>query len=228
MTIIVFDLDDTLYDEITFVYSGFREVARFLASSYSLSEDILYADMLCELEQSGRGKVFDAALQKAGIHSRENVGSCLKVYRQHVPQIELFDDARRFLDRSAPNSLYIVTDGNKLVQHRKVLALGLYDYPAIKKVYISRRFGVHNEKPSPHCFHLICAEEKVSANAVVYVGDNPAKDFVGIRPLGFRTVRIMRGNHKDVEREPHYEAEYRIHTLDELEDILIEMNMDKG
>ncbi|MCQ4088797.1 HAD family hydrolase [Saccharibacillus sp. JS10] len=220
MMVIVFDLDDTLYDEITFVQSGLRAVADFLALRYDLHAHEIYSSLLYELEHNGRGKVFNNVLQQLGIYSQQNVNMCLQVYRKHNPQIKLFDDASLFLNQAPLNSVYIVTDGNKLVQHRKIQALGLYEHPAIKKVYISRRFGIHNEKPSPYCFHKICEKEDLEPEKIVYIGDNPAKDFVGIRPLGFRTIRIMRGNHKSVKSQANHEAEYQIDTLHELPNVL--------
>ena len=36
--ILVFDLDDTLYDEITFVYSGFSAVSKYLSLQFNLNE----------------------------------------------------------------------------------------------------------------------------------------------------------------------------------------------
>jgi putative hydrolase of the HAD superfamily len=56
------------------------------------------------------------------------------------------------------------------------------------------------------------------AYTYVYVGDNPAKDFVGARALGWRTIRIRRaaGEHSLVEAQPGYEADQEIADLGEL------------
>lgn len=55
---------------------------------------------------------------------------------------------------------------------------------------------------------------------MVYIGDNPYKDFVGIKPLGFRTVRVCRGQYKEIVKTEEYEAGYRIKSLEELDDVL--------
>ena len=215
MKVIVFDLDDTLYDEMTFVKSGIRAVSEFLQAELTVPAADSYHYMVDTLRQFGRGKVFDCALEHYGISTRALVNRCLQVYRTHKPHIELFDDAKRCLDRLAGYSLYIVTDGNKLVQFSKLRALGLYDDPRIKKCYITRRYGVHHEKPSPHCFYKIAEAEKAEPDEIVYIGDNPHKDFVGIKSLGFRTVRVVRGSHAMVRLGPEYEADEEIVTLDE-------------
>ncbi|GGH33098.1 HAD family hydrolase [Paenibacillus segetis] len=218
MKVIVFDLDDTLYDEITYVHSGFRAVAMFLLQEFCINPDESMRIMLSELETSGRGKVFDRLLAHNGIYSKANVGGCLRVYRRHDPQIQLYEDAIKCIEQlqEMGTSLYIVTDGNKWVQYRKLKALGLYDHPGIQKCYISRRFGTKNEKPSPYCFMQICAKERVEPTSVVYIGDNPNKDFVGIKPLGFKTVRLLRGGFADIQKPINYEADIKIDTLDEL------------
>jgi len=62
--ILVFDLDDTLYDEMTYVKSGFRSVAHFLDASFNIPEAKAYKIMMKELAQNGRGRVFNAVLDK--------------------------------------------------------------------------------------------------------------------------------------------------------------------
>lgn len=218
MKVVVFDLDDTLYDEITYVKSGFRAVAMYLKKRFDFPTGESIKSMISTLESEGRGQVFDRLLHHYEKYSKATVRECLQVYRCHKPQIQLYEDATRSLEllqeMGAP--LYIVTDGNKWVQYRKLIALGLYDHPAIKKCYISRRFGTKNEKPSPYCFMQICAKENVKPSDVVYIGDNPNKDFVGIKPLGFKTVRILRGGFAAIQKSNEFEADMTIRTLDEL------------
>ncbi|MDG0794586.1 HAD family hydrolase [Cohnella ginsengisoli] len=215
----VFDLDDTLYDEMTYVHSGFRAVSSYLADTENIDAIECETRMRASLIAYGRGQVFDDVLASYGLLTRKSVNACLSVYRGHVPEIELSPDARACLKRlyDAGKPVYIVTDGNKLVQLAKLRALGLYESPLIRRSYISRRYGLHNEKPSPYCFHKITLLEQASPADIVYIGDNPAKDFVGIKPLGFRTVRILRGSHREVLKPYAYEADFTIDTLDGLE-----------
>ena len=63
--IIVFDLDDTLYEEITYVRSGFKAVANYLYQTYKIeTPDKIFRDFIQALEQQGRGRVFDCFLGK--------------------------------------------------------------------------------------------------------------------------------------------------------------------
>ncbi|MBU2699191.1 putative hydrolase of the HAD superfamily [Sporomusaceae bacterium BoRhaA] len=217
--IFVFDLDDTLYDEKTFVYSGFRAVARFLLETYAIPENDSYSLMIDRLKH-GRGRIFDDTLLPFGVYSKRVVLQCLGVYRGHHPKIELYADAIRCMERLKKDSVYIVTDGNKLVQKNKLVALGLYN--TVKFCFITHRYGVQHAKPSPHCFLKICEREKVVPSEVVYIGDNPYKDFVGIKALGFKTVRMMRGHFKSIVKPGEFEAHIQIQSLDELTEELLQ------
>ncbi|UJF33198.1 HAD family hydrolase [Paenibacillus hexagrammi] len=193
MSVLVFDLDDTLYDESSYVRSGFQAVGNWLHQEYGIDPEQSLVYMMQVLSEKGRGQVFDNVLRQIGHYSKKNVQQCLSVYRGHKPNLTLHEDAVRCLEAFKEYPMYIVTDGNKLVQQRKLESLGLMSHPAIKKCFISRRFGLHNEKPSPYCFHQISRLEGIGPSDIAYVGDNPNKDFVGIKPLGFHTVRIRRG-----------------------------------
>jgi putative hydrolase of the HAD superfamily len=219
--ILIFDLDDTLYEELTFVQSGFKVVSKYLSENYNLNSDGVFESLLQELK-NGRGKIFDSVLEFYGIKSRQLVEKCISEYRSHKPDISLYHDSLNCLKRFKNLPLYVVTDGNKNVQYNKIMALDLQKY--IKQFYITRRFGIKNEKPSPFCFEKICKLEKTEPVKVFCIGDNPNKDFVGIKPLGFKTVRIMRGNYRNVKRDSDFEADCQIENLDQLtEELLISL-----
>ena len=214
MPVLVFDLDDTLYPELSYVHSGFRAVAAFLSPVLGMPTEALAADMIAEETAHGRGQVFDNVLRQYGRWTKTLVAACLRTYRKHHPELALYPDAERCLSRFAEWPLYLVTDGHKEVQARKVAALEVA--VQVRHAYLTNRYGRHRAKPAPHVFELICRREGVAASQVIYVGDNPRKDFVGIKPLGFRTVRILRGNYAHLAADAAHEAHRRIHSLDEL------------
>ena len=214
MPVYVFDLDDTLYPELSYVHSGFQAVANFLSELLSVPAATLAAELVAEEAANGRGQVFDNVLQHHGAYSKKLVAACLSAYRQHCPTLRLYPDAERCLARLAGQPLYIVTDGHKEVQARKVAALGLAG--RVRHAYLTNRYGRHRAKPAPHCFELICRRERVAPAEVLYVGDNPRKDFVGLKPLGFQTVRIRRGNYAHLPADAAHEAARQVDSLDEL------------
>lgn len=217
-SVLVLDLDDTLYDERSFVRSGFRAVAAWGEERYGLDRAASFATMMALLESQGRGRVFDEWLEGHG-----SVRTALEVYRRHEPDIALWPAAERVLARHRGAALYLVTDGNKAVQARKVSALALWD--RVRRVYLTNRYGTVHAKPSPRCFELIAQRERVPIDALIHVADNPAKDFVGLNPLGVTTVRVLTGQHADTPARPGAEAKYRIPDLDALSGLLDELGI---
>lgn len=218
--VLVFDLDDTLYDEITYVESGFRAVANFLEIQFGISRKTSFGQMVSMMNRMGRGKVFDEVLSQYGLLSKRNISACLSVYRAHEPKIKLSKTAKSCLIRFGNTAKYLVTDGNKLVQQKKIRALKIEQY--FEGIYITHRYGVARAKPAPYCFLQISKKEKTSPSKIVYVGDNPKKDFVGLKPLGFKTIRILKGAYKDLELSKQHEADIQIRSLRELNSALLD------
>ncbi len=218
--ILVFDLDDTLYQEITYVKSAFKAVASYLGAKYQIATSEVENDLLGVLEEKGRGSVFDEVLNKYGIYSKAEVKKCLGVYRRSKPKIELNRDAVRCLKRFEDLPKYLVTDGNKMVQSTKIKALGLERY--FRKAIPSHNYGRRHSKPSTYIFHKILKWEQAKPKDLVYIGDNPNKDFVNLKKEGFNTVRVLTGMFKDLRLDMLHEAHYEINSLDELDHQLVE------
>jgi len=217
--VLVFDLDDTLYNEVFYMQSGFKKVSKFLSETVNLDYSIIYEDLLRIESEHGRGQVFDLFLKKINYYNGSLITRCISIYRLHEPHITLNADAIACLNRFAHLPLYIVTDGNKVVQKKKVLALGVDRL--VKKVYITHQYGVKYSKPSPYCFLNIAMREKSDPKHVCYIADNPKKDFIGIKPFGFKTIRISQGMFKDMKANEGQKAHYDIKTLNELDHILL-------
>ncbi|MCG5516522.1 MULTISPECIES: HAD family hydrolase [unclassified Ectothiorhodospira] len=217
--ILIFDLDDTLYDEMSYVTSGLRAVAHFGEASFGWDAAQSLAFMQAHLLQHGRGKVFDAWLHTHGQHSNTRVTTCVRTYRHHQPEITLFPLAYKVLKYYIGGwPLYLVTDGHKVVQQKKIEALGLA--PMFKRTFITHRFGIRHAKPSLHCFEIIRRAERCEWCDMVYVGDNPAKDFVGLNRVGAMTVRVNTGSHASVVARPGYDARTTIPDLASLPEVL--------
>ncbi|MDA4848645.1 HAD family hydrolase [Hoeflea poritis] len=220
--ILIFDLDDTLYDERSFVISGLRAVANHGEAEFGWDAETSLQFMTGILDRKGRGSIFDDWLAAQGECTRGRVKECVKVYRHHRPALSLFPAARAVLDRyRTVFPLYLVTDGHKIVQKNKVDALGLW--PDFRRVMITNRFGRHNAKPSTHCFERIRKGERCDWSDMIYVGDNPSKDFVNLNRIGARTVRVLTGIHRDRKASPEFDAQNTITDLDALPALLDEL-----
>lgn len=214
----IFDLDDTLYDEISYVKSGFKAVAYDLKVNLNWSLEESFEFMLSVLNKEGRGSVFDRLLAHNGISNKKLVNHCVKIYRHHYPDIRLSADTESFLKRNARSrKIYLVTDGHKIVQDLKIKALKLDSF--FEKIYITHRYGIRHAKPSIYCFQLIKKREACDWKQMFYVGDNPFKDFVNLNPLGVSTIRIRSGAYSEVDVRKEFDAGFSICSLDELDEI---------
>ncbi len=86
--ILIFDLDDTLYEEITFVKSGFNAVSKFLKVQFNIPSKESYELMLKAFNTDGRGETFNKVLKHYNIYLKKNVLKCLSTYRLHSPNIK--------------------------------------------------------------------------------------------------------------------------------------------
>jgi putative hydrolase of the HAD superfamily len=217
--IIVFDLDDTLYQEITYVRSGLAAVAQEIANKYNLNQNLIYSDALLTLDNFGRGHVFDIILRQYGLYSKREVNRLLSVYRSHNPLIEIDLPEIEVLRKcQIISNLYLVTDGNKNVQAKKIEALKINTY--FTRIFITHRFGLEASKPSLKCFEQIREFEKVRWSEIVYIGDDPNKDFVNLKKVGATTIRVMTGRFRNVTKSHAYEADWHINSLSELPELL--------
>ena len=189
---LIIDLDDTLYDERDYVLSGFRAVARDIASRLPhLAIDALFADMVAELDAHGRGKVFDRALQHAGVAADPRlVAELVETYRDHEPEIALWPGvADALADLGRDHRMAVVTDGLARMQQRKAAALG-----------IGRLVGEvlycweHDApKPDPACYLEALRRLDARPEETVVIGDNPAHDMAAAHAVGCRSIRVLTG-----------------------------------
>jgi putative hydrolase of the HAD superfamily len=211
--IIVFDLDDVLYEEKLFYYSGVDAIVNFISDEYKIPINKILMFLKKRIKKD-RKKIIDDILTNFNIYSKSRVRKCLSIYRMHFPKIKLSTDAKYCLKNLKNIPCYIVTDGNKIVQLNKIKALKLEKF--MKKCFLTSNYGLNNAKPSPYCFLKICNIENVTPKEVVYVGDDPNKDFVGIKPLGFQTIRVLKGRYRNLRKSKKYQSNVVINSLREL------------
>jgi len=220
MTGWVFDLDDTLYLERDYVASGFRAVARAIAVAGTMPEDDVYTFLRSGFEAGVRGRAFDRLRDEStAVARRFETSDLVEVYRVHEPSIRPLPGAVALLDRAtaAGVPLALVTDGEPEGQGRKLTALGLDARfsPAVRTGTWGRAYW----KPHPRAFETVEAEWRARGADLVYVADNPAKDFVEPRRRGWRTVRLRLDGQLHAAAEastPAHAAEHVVHSVDAL------------
>ena len=223
ITTIVFDLDDTLYDEIEYCKSGFDAVAHFLAkNSKGKSAKNIYTSLWNEFQSGNHTKTFNAALDALGIkYDNQLITKCVQVYRNHTPKITLPQDSKNVLEQlQTKYTLALLTDGFLPAQKLKVHALGIEKY--FKSVIYTEELGRDCWKPSPAGFEKLLRDLNTKPENCAYIADNPAKDFIAPNQLGFFTVQIIRPKHIHLEKPVNKEAssKYAIDNISKLLELL--------
>ena len=186
---VVLDVDDTCYLERDYVYSGFLAVEQWASDTFGVAG---VARRAWELFLAGtRGTTITEALAHAGVTVDADVrDGAIRAYREHEPRIELLPDARDFLasQQGLNRKLAVITDGPADSQRAKCSTLGLFRLA--DPVVITADLGT--SKPDPAVYHFVEDAWGLHGDQLVYVADNPAKDFEAPLQLGWRCVRVRR------------------------------------
>jgi len=223
ITTVIFDLDDTLYDEIDYCRSGFRAVARFLTKLSTVPcTDDLFGCLWRHFTQGNRTGTFNATLDELGIAYDDClIAQLVEVYRAHRPDLALPPDSRLVLETlKNTRRLALLTDGYLPAQQLKVLALGIES--CFEAIVYTEELGRAFWKPSPAGFEALLQRLDVPADRAVYVGDNESKDFIAPNAMGMLTVQLLRPArlHRDSAPQDAASAKLRVDKIRELPALL--------
>lgn len=207
--VVVFDMDDTLFPEADFVRSGFQAVARFLEEKTGKTG--FFEKAWARFQSGERGSIFDGALSDCDMQAdKAFIKELVAVYRTHRPNIALDDWVRPLFSqlRQSGRKIGVITDGPVGMQAAKAEALGLDGL--VDAVVLSDAIGGEStRKPTPAPYESIMRTLGAAPAECVYIGDNPSKDFIGARRVGWTSVRLrIPGRlHSDIEPPNEYAAD---------------------
>lgn len=176
---IIFDLDDTLYSEKQYVKSGYKKIGEFLAR-----EDA--ADKLWSHFMAGKSAIDEYLIEIGEVEKKDE---CVKIYREQIPEISLYDGVLEFVQDLKHRGIKvgIITDGRIEGQRAKLEALGLYE--VMDDIIITDELGgVQFRKPCDISFRIMQNRWRIPYEQIVYVGDNPNKDFQACKQLGMQWI----------------------------------------
>ena len=203
-SIIVIDLDDTLYPERDFQKSGFNAILEHfhLGAQFSASE-------LVRVSLHGQD-----VLTHLGLNESERT-EALVIYRSHMPAITAYSDAQVFLRRAcaAGCRLALATDGRSNTQRNKITALEIASY--FTWILISDEIGHVKREAEFYENFLVALSEEPST----FIGDNPAKDFVIPNQRGWHTI-MLRERHSNV----HAQTLENVDTIHRPQDIITDFS----
>lgn len=222
MKVIIFDLDNTLYPEQSYVKSGFKAVARYLSEKYNCNFDELFLRIMDIFKENGRGSVFDKLLND--LNFNEDVSTLVYIYRYHFPDISLYPESLPILnDLKKCYKLALITDGRSFVQKRKVDALNIENYFDV--IVFTDVLGENYWKPSVEPYKFVLSFLSCDAKDTYYIGDDPYKDFKAPKILGMKSIQIKMEEEMDYWKKRGYErvdADYQVGNLKDILGVLDE------
>ena len=217
---LVFDLDDTLYPEIDFAFSGFNAVGDWVRKELKIKGFAKVAKQL--FKEGKRGNIFNCVLEDLGVNPDKTlIDTMVEVYREHNPLIQAFPAVLDIIQiYKGKKKLGIISDGHLSVQRNKLKALGLdkqFDCIVLTDVW-----GHEFWKPHPRSYEFIMDRFGVAGNECVYIADNPEKDFITAKKLEWLTIRIKRpgGEHSEKLANYEHESDTSVISLENLKSII--------
>lgn len=199
ITTILFDLDDTLFDQREHLRGAYSAVADCAADCEGLPRDRVTATLWRLVEERGTasGRLFNDLGQALGCAWGEVEIEVLvnAFYRYRPAALPPFPGVVALLETLAQQGyrLGVVTDGRPALQRDKLALLHLP--PVFGSVVVSDELGWAFRKPHRAPYLRALADLDTAPSHALYVGDNPRKDFAGANALGLTTVRVLTGEY---------------------------------
>lgn len=196
---VFFDLDDTLAFELDFIKSGFRAVDKKLAPLTAPFvepgeiELVMSGAANCKMNHYDALQGFLESVLPDTLDSRIDslVKEAVHICRHHEPDYgyQLREGVKEMLDelKGKGISIGLITEGRSLTQRNKINSLGLSQWIPENMIFISEEVG--SAKDSEEIFQQ-AASQLPEGTRLIYVGDNPTKDFFIPKKSGWETIRI--------------------------------------
>jgi len=189
---IVFDLDGTLYNSEQFYLGSFEDMAQWLTHKGLHKNEKVWIDCVMGLK-AARGndynKLIDDSLSLLAIDLKFKK-ELLQIYKDHdCRYLILHHNESEVLEylKSCNKTMFIITNGTKSVQKRKVTKLGLDPYME-EIVILDAKKNKDQLKPDNEAFYML--SEKYNLGETIMVGDrfdvdgvfaqNSGIDFLGV------------------------------------------------
>ncbi len=191
--LVIFDFDDTLVLERDFITSGYKVCADLIFSHYKKASIPEIQEALWREFEYSTKNVFNRFLLKfTGGVDEIFLKKIIDTYRYHIPSIKYQLDVLPFVSELKKSGLHtaIVTDGDPKTQYNKLKAVNAFD--TFDKVIITSQWGENWQKPSTLSFEYLKNYFNVEFSEMMYIGDNPKKDFAMKAKIPIYTARIIR------------------------------------
>ncbi|MCJ0224866.1 HAD family hydrolase [Clostridioides difficile] len=214
---LIFDVDDTLYNQLTPFYIAYNKV--FSSIKDVSIEDLYissrkYSDEVFHLTESGEMTIKEMHIYRI-MKAFEELGNSITekdaqsfqdeyIYQQS--QITLIPEVEQVLNFSKERNinLGIITNGPSDHQRMKLKQLNIENWVDKSNIFISSEVGF--SKPDTNIFRVAENVMNLDRENTYYVGDSYKNDVVGAKKSGWKSIWINHRRHgvEDLFYEPDF------------------------
>ena len=200
---LVFDVDDTLYEQIVPFENAFRSLFDIdidMEKFYLLSR--YYSDVKFEASRNGEMTMdeyhiyrIQEAAKDLGVYlTDEQALSMQKEYKKNQQKLKMSDKTISILELAKKNNvkLGVITNDPSEHQWAKVDALGVEKWIPRENIIISGDLGIN--KPDKRIFEVMQEKLQLGVESLYYIGDSLENDIVGANNAGWKSIWINRYN----------------------------------
>ena len=196
--VIIFDLDDTIYDEHLYLEKAYNYIGECLCSSLTscgITPHEISTFLLLEFEKEGREGLYEKLINKYDVvdFTLDNFLECMRTTPLKQGSIKIRPYMNHLINRMIKEKkmIFILTNGNIKQQKNKINSLNIPHRNKIKVYYASSK-GLSFEKPNPYFLNLIKEVSSSHKSEIVFIGDseidkktafNSDIDFVNVQNL---------------------------------------------
>lgn len=168
----IFDLDDTLYNEKTYLISAYKEIANYIYTKFNIDEIVVKEFLIKEFFLKGRKNLFNKMINSFCL-PKDVIKDLLIILRNHTlsENIILFPEVESLIGQliTKRKSIFILTNGNVEQQKNKINQIRWNGTnKRIKFIFANNILP----KPAPDGIFFILDEYNFKFEESVFIGDS--------------------------------------------------------
>ncbi|WP_314086471.1 HAD family hydrolase [uncultured Gemella sp.] len=202
---LVFDVDDTLYEQIVPFENAYKSLFDMdidIEKFYLLSR--YYSDVKFEASRNGEMtmdeyhiyRIQEAAKDLGVCLTAEQALSMQKEYKKNQQKLQMSNTTISILELAKENNvkLGIITNGLSEHQWAKIKALGIESWISRENIIVSGDYGIN--KPDVRIFEIMQEKLQLPNASLYYIGDSIENDIVGANNADWKGIWINRYKRK--------------------------------
>ena len=198
---LVFDVDDTLYEQIVPFENSYKSLFDMdidMEKFYLLSR--YYSDVKFEASRNGEMtmdeyhiyRIQEAAKDLGVCLTAEQALSMQKEYKKNQQKLQMSNITISILELAKENDvkLGIITNGPSEHQWSKITTLGIENWIGRENIIVSGDYGIN--KPDVRIFEIMKEKLQLPNDSLYYIGDSIENDIVGANNAGWKSIWINR------------------------------------